>query len=344
MIRRQELSYMNALACLAVILIHVLSLGISTLTPGTWQSVVVYLPWRLAAFVVPMFLYTGAVKLSMQFSGKALTFGEYLRYCLRRIRKIYLPYVLWVVIYYLAFWVIHYVRGEVGEFFSYLLIGNLSSPFYYIVIVMQFYFLLPVWLWMVRRLSPLVGLSLSLLVVLVVQQLPALLPFPYYDRIFPTYLLFWTAGLYVGRYYRQAIRPLRGGWNLAVAGMGALLCAGLACWQYSAGQWLFNLDPIKLCADLLSIFFIHALCLTLTSAPQWVQQRLEWLSERSFFVYLSHCLFLTLVTAFLQNRGVSAVGPLLLARFVVCYTLPFLCYWIYQKITHRLPFLKGLLG
>ena len=134
MARRPELSYMNALACLAVILIHVLSLGITNLTPGTWQSTAVYLPWRLAAFVVPMFLYTGAVKMSMQFSDAPLTVRDYLRYCLRRIRKIYLPYVLWVVIYYLAFLVIHYVRGDLGEFLSYLLIGNLSSPFYYIVI------------------------------------------------------------------------------------------------------------------------------------------------------------------------------------------------------------------
>ena len=343
MTHRQELSYMNALASLAVILIHVLSLGISNLTPGTWQSVLVYLPWRLAAFVVPMFLYTGAAKLAMQVWDRPLGWRDYLRYCLRRVRKIYLPYVLWVVLYYLAFWLIHYVRGEAGEFFSYLLIGNLSSPFYYIVIVMQFYFLMPLWRWMVRHLSPFVGMSLGLLVTLLMQQLPALLPFPYYDRIFPTYLLFWTAGLYMGRYYR-GVWMLREGWNMALAGAGALLCAGLACWQYATGQWVLNLDLIKLCADLLSIFFLQSLCLALTRAPRRVQDLLARLSQCSFFVYLSHCLFLTLITAFLQSRGVTSTFPLLAARAAVCYTLPFLCYWIYKRVTDRLPPLKGLLG
>jgi len=188
-----------------------------------------------------------------------------------------------------------------------------------------------------------VGMSLSLLVPLLMQQLPALLPFPYYDRIFPTYLLFWTAGLYMGRYYR-GVRLLRNGWNLVLAGTGALLCAGLACWQYATGQWVLNLDLIKLCADLLSIFFVQSLCLFLTKAPQKLQNLLERLSQCSFFVYLSHCLFLTLVTAFLQSRGVSSVGPLLAARFAACYTLPFLCYWTYRKVTDRLPPLKGLLG
>ena len=343
MARRPELSYMNALACLAVILIHVLSLGITTLTPGTWQSAAVYLPWRLAAFVVPMFLYTGAAKMAMQVWDRPLRGRDYLRYCLRRVRKIYLPYVLWVVIYYLAFLPIHYVRGDWGEFFSYLLTGSLSSPFYYIVIVMQFYFLMPLWRWMVRHVSPFAGMSLSLLVTLLFQQLPALLPFPYYDRVFPTYLVFWAAGLYMGRYYR-GVRLLRSGWNLALAGLGALLCAGLACWQYNAGVWLFNLDPIKLCADLLSIFFLQSLCLTLTKAPQRLQDLLMKLSGCSFFVYLSHCLFLTLATAFLQNRGITGTFPLLCARAAVCYTLPFLCWWVYQKLSRPLPFLKGLFG
>ena len=108
--------------------------------------------------------------------------------------------------------------------------------------------------------------------------------------------------------------------------------------------WVLNLDLIKLCADLLSIFFLQSLCLFLTKAPHKLQNLLERLSQYSFFVYLSHCLFLTLVTAFLQSRGVSSVGPLLAARFAACYTLPFLCYWIYKKVTDRLPLFKGLLG
>ena len=63
--KKRELNDMNAIACLLVILIHVLSLGISSVTPTSWQAAVIYFPWRLAAFVVPMFLYTGAVKMAL---------------------------------------------------------------------------------------------------------------------------------------------------------------------------------------------------------------------------------------------------------------------------------------
>jgi hypothetical protein len=62
--RRPELDYMNAAACLLVILIHVLSVGIVAADPASWQAAAIYFPWRFAAFVAPAFLYTAAVKLA----------------------------------------------------------------------------------------------------------------------------------------------------------------------------------------------------------------------------------------------------------------------------------------
>ena len=65
--RLVELDYFNAAACLMVMLIHVLSLGVTELDRGSWQAAAVYLPWRLAAFAVPAFLFCGAVKLGARF-------------------------------------------------------------------------------------------------------------------------------------------------------------------------------------------------------------------------------------------------------------------------------------
>ena len=64
----EELNYFNGIACLLVILIHVLSLGVVSLRPGTWQGFCVFLPWRISQFVVPAFLFSGAVKMSLTFS------------------------------------------------------------------------------------------------------------------------------------------------------------------------------------------------------------------------------------------------------------------------------------
>lgn len=347
--RKKELNYMNAVACLCVILIHVLSIGIAQADRSSWQAAVIYFPWRLAAYVVPMFLYTGAVKMACQFQDKTVTAQSWIRYCLQRIRKIYLPYVLWVVIYYLVFMVINYVRGDWEEFFSYLWLGNLASPFYYIIIVMQFYLLMPIWVWMLRHIPAYLGITVSLLVTLCMQQFPNLLSlagieFAYTDRLFPTYLIFWVIGLYVGQHYDQVRKVLDRGEGRILSAAAILFCVLFGYLQYAKSFYLFNLNDLKLISDLLSIVLLHSICIRLTKTESKLGNALSWIYQSSFFVYLSHCLFMTVATAFLQGRGVVGLFPLILLRSLVCYTIPFLAYWLYAHSINHIKCGKGLLG
>ena len=71
---------------------------------------------------------------------------KYGPYVLGRVWKVYLPYAAAVVVYYAVLAQIHYVTPSWKGFFSYLWLGNLSSQFYYIVITMQFYLLMPMYL------------------------------------------------------------------------------------------------------------------------------------------------------------------------------------------------------
>lgn len=348
MTTKRELNYMNAIACLLVILIHVLSLGITSADRSSWQAAVIYFPWRLAAFVVPMFLYTGAVKMARQFEGRAVTVKTYVQYCLQRIRKIYVPYVIWVILYYVCFKQINYVRGEPQEFFSYLLIGNLSSPFYYVVIVMQFYFLMPVWIRMLKHIPAWLAVSISLLITFCMQQCSYILSlcgitFPYSDRVFLTYMIFWTVGLYVGKYYDAVARALPCK-SATLCCAVILFCAALSYIQYTGSYLGFNMNDIKMVSDLLSIVFLHSVCLKLTRAPDTMQHFLQKLYESSFFVYLSHCLFLTLGTACLQGMGVHSLSLLLVARFCICYSVPFVLYLVYDGTRARLKLHTRLLG
>ena len=347
--RKRELNYMNAIACLFVILIHVLSLGISSAERTSWQAAVIYFPWRLSAFVVPMFLYTGAVKMARQFMDREVTMKEYGQYFLHRIQKIYIPYVLWTVLYYLSFMKIDFVHGNLKEFLSYLLIGNLASPFYYIIIIMQFYFLMPLWIWMIKHLSAYLAIGISLLITVCMQQSSYILSlfgltFAYTDRIFPTYIIFWTVGLYVGKYYESIVPTFTGKLGQIIGGVVIVLCAGLAYVQYTGRALGLYMADVKMVADLLSIMFVHSVSLQLTHAPNGVQNVLQKLYESSFFVYLSHCLFLTLGTYYLQLFGVGKLTVLLAARFIICYTVPFVLYGIYSRICTGLNIRQRLLG
>ena len=151
----EELNYFNAAACLLVILIHVLSLGIVSLNPATWQGFCIFMPWRISQFVVPAFLFSGAVKMSLTFPDRhemsemkndlCRRRPSYKGYLLERCRTILLPYAVFILIYYF----IYAAEGLVQPGWSTLLrgfaTGDISGHFYYIIIIIQFYLLKPVW-------------------------------------------------------------------------------------------------------------------------------------------------------------------------------------------------------
>lgn len=338
MAHKKELDYMNGVGCLLVILIHVLSVGISTVDRSSWLAAAVYLPWRLAACAVPMFFYTGAVKMALQFEDAALSPKIYFRYVLRRFTKIYLPYAAWAVVYYLYFLNIHYVQGGVRKFLSYLLLGNLSAPFYYVVVVMQFYLLLPLWVWMLRHVPAYLAVGIGLLARLCMLQLPAVLAgfginFAYTNRLFPTFLIFWVAGLYVGKYYDAFTLTTRVRSTLVICTVGVAVYGWLSLRGFVTGKALFDLDQIKIFTDLMSILLLHAAALKLAESENRLTRLLSGIHRASFSVFLSHCLFLTIVTVNLENAGVTKLSVLLPARFLTCYTLPFLLYCAFRWIT-----------
>ncbi len=336
--KQKELNYMNAFGSLIVVLIHVLSYGITNADRTTWQAAVIYFPWRLAAFAVPLFLYTGAVKLGLQFGGDTpLTLSSYLHYIRRRIQKVYLPYVLWCCIYYLYFLSIHWVKGDIGEFFSYLFVGNLSSPFYYVVLVMQYYLLLPLWRWMLLRVPAYIGILSSLLITVFTKQSYVLLPwigsdFAWADRIVPNYLVFWCIGLYVGQHYTEIRQFLLNKWGLLLSTVGAVSVVVFDYLLWTGRLSGLYMQDAKIIGDILSIAAMQGVCILLCSAHSSVQSVLSYIYKCSFLVYLTHCLFLTWITNKIQVCGITDLAAILAIRLVVCYALPFLVCLVWDTV------------
>ncbi|MBQ3379720.1 MAG: acyltransferase [Clostridia bacterium] len=333
-----ELDYMNAIACLLVILIHVLSVGIERIDTMSWQSALIYFPWRIAAFVVPLFLYTGAVKMAMQFENKRVTGAVYLRYALRRIKKIFLPYAVWVCIYYFCFLAIGYVEGGVGEFFSYLFSGSLAAPFYYVIIIMQFYLLMPLWVWVMRRVPFYLSLAVSLLIWFFLEYYPDItwalgISFPYGDRIFLTYIVFWVLGLYAGKNYDRTLEMLTTKkWDKVVCIALILIYAWIYYIRLLGYATPFDILNVKLIADVLSILVLHFIAVSLLSAHELIKKTLSAIYRSSFFVFLAHSLFLTAAQRFLDGQGIVRLSAVIGVRALVCYSVPFILYFIWSRI------------
>ena len=332
-----ELDYFNAICCLLVILIHVLSLGISSLARDSWQAAIVFFPWKISAFVVPAFLFSGAVKIATSLD-ESWSVKKYWKYIRRRISKIYIPYVLWHTIYYFVFLKIGFASGTAKEYFNSLFWGTLSSPFYYIVIVMQFYILYPVWRYCVKKLPGYIPILASILLTFVSMEsnqfLHEILPgFEFSDRLFTTYLIFWISGLYIGKYYDQfKIVLLSSKKNIVIASISVSAFILTSYFQYATSNYFFSMSYLKIFSDLLSICVLLYICLNLVQKNGLFTYTLKFVSNASFFVYLSHSLFLTLITYFLQRNGIDRISILLLWRFMITYSTPFLLYLIWKKV------------
>lgn len=335
-----ELDAFNAIACLLVILIHVLSVGITSLEKTSLQLAVIYLPWKLAAYVVPGFLFTGAVKMALGFDDRTLTLSGYAKYVRRRIAKIYLPYVLWVGIYYLYFLRIGWVKPGIDVFLRYVFVGDLSSPFYYIVTVMQFYLLMPLWRWMTKRIPWFAGILTAGLITLAMLYSEGILAqmgisFAYRDRVFPSYLIFWVLGLYAGKYYDTVREALKRHTASVFAMLIPVLLYGIGMLvQHAKGIWLFDGNVIKMFSDCMTICVMLTLCILISDrAADAVQKPLAFIYRASFTVYLSHCLFLQIITSAIGALGVTDIGLQLVLRAAVCYTAPFVLWygWYWAK-------------
>ena len=338
-----ELNYMNAIGCLLVILIHVLSVGIVRVAPATWQGAFIFFPWQLAGFVVPMFLFTGGVKMSLQFGKRPISLGAYWRYIGQRFLKIYLPYVMWTLIYYAVFFQLHIIQYTPQQLFHHLLAGTISAQFYYIILLMQFYILLPVWMKLIQGLSLYIAICGGLMLNILALQLPALLhvldiEFLYTDRIFVSYIVFWLLGLYVGLHsdaVYQFIKKKRGHPLLSFALIFGFVC--IAYGRFATDIYIFDLTLVKIVSDILSIFLLFYIC-TLVKKSAFLQRILTFVHQSSLFVYLSHCLFLVVAEYFLSSAAIFNLGAVLPIRAVVCYTIPFALYWGYQGAAR---FIKG---
>ncbi len=215
--RKPELSLMNVILCLAVIFIHVSGWAINNADRASWQYAVLMIPWRLSSLAVPGFIFLSAVKVAFSADRPSFSYG---RYILSRVKRVWLPYALAVLIYWLIFLSVGWMKPSIAELVRLLLDGNMSYHFYFVVIIMQFYLLVPLWRWLSRKLRDPVFAVIAIAASLPISQLfgqylidvvhifykGAL--FPYSDRVFTTYLFWWMLGLTLGANYERVKNAL----------------------------------------------------------------------------------------------------------------------------------------
>lgn len=335
--RRPEISALNVLFCLIVIFIHIISYPVSSFKPNTLKYSMAMLPWRLSSFVVQGFILLSGVKLFL--NGKdSKPFSKYLK---SRFLGVVLPYAAAFLIYYIGFMIQYKYPLDILFISKNFFLGSLACHFYFIVILLQFDLLFPVWKRLINRCSPLLVIPFVLLISqLLGNNLPLMINtvfpnvhFIYNDRLFTTYLSFWVIGCYIGKNYDFFCSLLKNNFKVISAFFTFALVMvilfsyltfnGIAYIPYL--NQIHNLYALSVC------IFLYALALKIP-ADVLKKPILTLLDGVSFYIYLYHILILLMTDKILFHFGIQAQGIAFIIRVLSVYGItPLICIG-YKKL------------
>lgn len=323
--RKNELSFLNIIFCLLVILIHVLSSPVTGLTKGTWQYCAVFIPWRLSAFVVQGFIFLSGLKMFLTKKEE-----NYFKYCWSRFVKIVFPYVAMVAVFYAYFISHQYFGFSISDLWAYIIKGDLVSHFYFVIIIVQFYLLKPLWKIMIEKVLPVVAVIFSVFVMFFFKNL--LSEFLYNDRILTSYLTYWVLGCYVGANFEGFSQHIRK-YKLVYIFQFIIIALVETIVSYKH----FVVGGIKFLEELHFVYCISAIFCMYAIATVIGDKVMNFKLARkvdnaSYYIYLIHPLFIFITDDKLYQRGVQDIGTAFIVRFLVTYVLAIVISVVYLEL------------
>ncbi len=340
-----EISVFEFFMCIFVITIHLMSEGAEQFTRWSVSSISFYTITRLISFAVPGFVFTSAIKIFYKYSKKRFSYPKFL---LGRILKVFIPYVVAVVIYYVFYVYVLKLEGyekfKIDELIGYIFRGDLSAQFYFVILIMQFYILMPLWLLIskVRSKGFALGTLISMLVITILSRmyfttwgagilnwlanlnLPFTNPLSGYvatehiqeiasftNKFFTSYLIFWIGGMYIGLNYDSFAEKIVKA--KPVIYIGWLVLAVTHCilaYMKFCGAIKYSLEPVIVvlfCIFAIAGFYMYVKNLTETLEKNG-KGFLMSIADASYYIYLIHCLVITSVYVWLKE--IDIVDPM----------------------------------
>lgn len=323
--RKYELSITNIFCCLAVIFIHVNSEAVSLLRRDSVQYAAVYVLWQAASFAVYGFVFLSGLKQFLSIEKNGFNAKEFYK---KRVLSIVVPYILWVAVYYAYGCMFEELSFSFGKLWYYIYSGEAWGHFYFVIFIVQFYALMPLWVWLFKRVHPAFMLTAAFLIMLVfgqnyvnvVRLFVSSYEFGFSDRIFTTYFFWWTAGAYVGMNYEKTVEIFRRNRRFiyVLFALCAVFCLSSALASSVFERYSPCIESIMMMYRVAAVMFVFAL--SLTKIKSLCRFKFFSLIDKSgYIIYLSHCLVLKITNMLLDNGGVWRIGKRYTVRFLAVY-------------------------
>ena len=325
-----EIDSFEAVLCLFVVMIHVLSDSIAAYPVGSFLSAVSFISARILTFAVPAFIISSGVKFAHTYTEGDFKYTSFLK---RRITKIYIPYLIVAAVYYLYFvYHRHYFPFDGLVMTRHLALGTIAAPFYFIVIIMQFYILAPITFGFCRRITPTFGIVLAGIITVVAKYF--LIGFKYADRIFLVYFIYWIIGCYIGINFDMNLERLRRKKKTFI-----ILGIALTVIYTTAAYLEFLFDTYYFGTEILKILFAgYASIMWLINMPKYEHGGADILSPATYYIFLIHCLVIFETEHIMELKGISDTPQRFWITLGAAYLISITLSVIYSKI--KLLFIK----
>ncbi len=313
--KKQEINILNVLFCIMVIFIHASGAVIG----GPKDTIAyrgIFPVWNIFSVAVPGFIFLSGLKSGL--SNEQITTKNYPNFILKKLKNIYLPYCLWVIVYYVWFVWRGYFPFSATELIKYILNGTLAAHFYFVVTIMQFYILLPLIKKLVKKSSPVVLLILSFVISYFSEKYLSTIiydvtnvNFIYTDRLFSTYLVYYVLGLICAESYDKILNFEKNKWIVTSSlVLGVLFCLSFGTHYYQALKLAFCISAIP-CL----LAFSHKI----STINFFKTKHFKCINSATYNIYLSHLLIMQIIDAYM----ISGFSERLLVAFCIRFALLF---------------------
>lgn len=329
-----EIFYITSLLTCFVVLIHTGSEAFNYYEKGSVYNLVVFSFQKLMSFAVPGFIFLSAFKL---FYSKNLSFSvkRYGKFMHKRIVKIFIPYAIFALIYYIYFFANNYMSFDLKKLvLGIFLRGDISSPFYFVIVIFQFYILTPVFNILFNKVSFKLAIPVAMVINILFKQFIVqsqgyfytdIFSFyvKYNDRIFISYLAYWVLGGYFGLMYESVKESL-----LKNRTKVSIICIQIVLLHVAASYFNYlgliyykyaEIGHLAFCISAILLTYEASIALDSIDIRPFRNIVIKY-SQISYYVYLSHVLFIYIADNAMNDASIDKIYIRWIIRTVTVFT------------------------
>ncbi len=325
-----EVNVFSVILCFAVMMIHLTSSPVTYMEDKLkLEYYIVFALNRLLSFAVPGFLFLSGFKLQCKYKDRKM---DVKKFYVGRIKKIYVPYLIACLIYFITYLMMKYAEFNVMNLLYQILFGNISAHFYYIVIAMQFYLIFPLLIKIFQK-NKWITLGLSIIATIMFQQF---MIFDMSDRFFLSYIFYFVLGMFFADNYDLCKKEMLNKTFVIPTVLSFILLSIYHC-KYSyltmmGAYWYKAAKAVNILYVFLALMCVYYVAVFISNLPKKITDVIENVSKYSFYIYLYHILLMQLFEVFILSHFDLTIKAKFIYSTILLYGLAILVPYFIERM------------